>query len=153
MKALRQSWRGAFFVKGLENKIFSLQDNALGTPTAPVTLTSTTFSGAQNTGTGTPNTGIYIIALFSSVVGNPNVLFSTQVSQDGVIWNQANADQYGIVESPCQRYIRLATDFPYWRVKIGFEETDPGESSSSSSGGSIGPSVEVFVGVAPSKLG
>lgn len=141
------------FVKGQENKIFSLQDNVLGTPTTPVTLTATTFSGPQNTGTGTPNTGVYVQAIFSAVAGNPNVLFSTQVSQDGVNWVQANADQYGIVESPCQRYIRLATDFPYWRVKIGFEETDPGESSSSSSGGSIGPSVTVYCGLSVSKLG
>jgi len=139
-------------VKGQAKKIFSLQDNALGTPTAPVTLTSTYYGAGQWTGTGTPNRGINIIFLATAVTGNQNVLFDTQVSTDGVNWLDANRDQYGVVNSPTQRYIHLQTDYAWWRPVVRFDVTDPGGSSSSSSG-SIAQSITLFAGVAASKLG
>ena len=132
--------------------MFSALDDVIGTPTVPLTLTTTYYSAIQNTGTGTPDRGVWFSLLFSAVAGNPNVLAKIQTSPDGTTWFDNAFDELGPVNSVTQRSIHFSTQYQYWRAALLFDTTDPGESSSSSSG-SIGQSITVFGGLTVTRNG
>jgi hypothetical protein len=102
---------------------------------ASTTITSDTYGAWVNWYTGTPADGVNLEILVTAVTGTPNVLFVMQWSEDGVNYG----GDFAILEGPpinaIGKYgIHFAHKAPYSRLAALYMRTQPGESSSSSTG-------------------
>lgn len=136
---------------------------------AQTTVTGTGASAWQDTLSQPPQRGINCNILVNGVIGNPDVLFVIETTNDPTATTglRNNQDPQGPVNVPCQRNVvvmpTLGQDFRYWRLRWLFNEQDPGEGSgnssslssqtfnSSSSGGSA--AISFFASIAPSVHG
>lgn len=130
---------------------------------AAATYTASGNGATVDTGDGIPPSGIFMEFDVTNVIGNPDVQFYFQTSDDNALWWNAGFDEFGPVQTETVRHLRIQTRRRYYRAAWLFQYNDPGGGSlnssslsgtsfeSSSSGGSA--AITFAYGLVPSYTG
>lgn len=99
------------------------------------TITNNYTSDWQDTGGGNTLLPFNLAVLIQGVIGNPQVLFGIEVSDDQSLVISAGFDQKGTCNQIGLRNIRFFSERRYWRLvaKWGWQEPVGGSKNSSSS--------------------
>ena len=138
-----------------------------GTPTAPTVATASGHSSPFSVGLVSkrlkPSRGKVIEVAIRGVIGNPQVLYYTQSSPDGVTWVDLDFDEGGPTSFVGTRRLKFAHYNGEFRLAWLFGATDPGEGSNNSSSSSSynynssstggAQSITFFAGLVPSSGG
>lgn len=104
---------------------------------ASTTITANGASSWVDTGSGNIKLGMNVAIIVTAVIGNPNVLFGIEVSDDQSYIFSSAFDQKGPCSVVALRNIRFFCERRYWRLvwKWGWQDPVGASLNSSSSSG------------------